>query len=809
MGGSVHSDHHAIVSHPNFDGVTNRQVYYGNDGGIYRLNDSNGTSFTRLNNNYGVTQFYGGAGNVATGKIVGGTQDNGTLLYTPANGPQNWTSMHGSDGGFSAADQTDPNYFYGETQWLGVHRSSNGGASSARIDGCGKAAPYRLDDGCNLTTNFISPILLDPNQPNRLLAGGQRLWRTDDARTATTGTTGPAWAVIKTQTSGNSSISAIAVPSGDSDLVWIGHNNGDVYKTTSGTSPNPIWNLVDTGLPNRVATSIAITPSNNNIVYVSFGGFNSGNLWKTTDGGGGWANAGAGLPSVPVRSVVVHPTNQDWIYVGTDVGVFASENAGASWNVPHDGPANVAVFNLFWMNTTLVAVTHGRGMFTAAVAGTPPAPVITQHPAPRKIVVGSSTTFTAGATGAPTITWQWQVWNGVLWANVVDGAPYSGATTPTLTITNAPAGLTPSSTAPSRRIRGGSTSTAAALLTVYVAGANLLTNGDFAGGITGWLTFEAPDIVWNIVGGVMQFFRASSDDEPVGPGRRLSALRRGARRRHAARGVVRPGQQQRRAQAADRRHPRQQLQRPARLHVLPGAGRADADLPGQNALEPGVGERGDLLLLGVGRQQRRQLPGRQRHAPVRPGEFDVAHGLRRIQRPPLPPGGAASANLLTNGDFGTGALAPWGTFGAITWQITGGVFEFFKPASAPGTPAGVVLQGTGQPTPLNQIFTSTFQLGNSSAVRRRVTVLLHDGDFSDLAACTFWLTPSQTLSTYSIRMFTTEAWSNPTLSVYSATTGSHQWILFDNAAIHTTPGSVALGTECFEPSAPPPFQIGR
>ena len=42
-----------------------------------------------------------------------------------------------------------------------------------------------LADACAATplTNFIAPLQLDPNNPLRLLAGGQQLWRTDDART--------------------------------------------------------------------------------------------------------------------------------------------------------------------------------------------------------------------------------------------------------------------------------------------------------------------------------------------------------------------------------------------------------------------------------------------------------------------------------------------------------------------------------------------------------------------------------------------------------------------------------------------------
>jgi hypothetical protein len=137
------------------------------------------------------------------------------------------------------------------------------------------------------------------------------------------------------------------------------------------------------------------------------------------------------------------------VYAGTDVGVFASEDGGATWQVPHDGPANVAVFQLFFLNTTLVAVTHGRGMFTAAATSQPP--VVTQHPANRTIGVGANTSFTAAATGVPLPTWQWQRWNGASWQNVIDGAPYSGATTPTLAITGAAPGLSGSSSAPWRR----------------------------------------------------------------------------------------------------------------------------------------------------------------------------------------------------------------------------------------------------------------------------------------------------------------------------------------------------------------------
>jgi hypothetical protein len=167
---------------------------------------------------------------------------------------------------------------------------------------------------------------------------------------------------------------------------------------------------------------------------------------------------------------------------------------------------------------------------------------------------------------------------------------------------------------------------------------------------------------------------------------------------------------------------------------------------------------------------------------------------------------------LVNGNFDTGQLTPWGVVGAatdITWQISGGVFEFIRPPGA--VPGAVVLQLTGQPAATNDILTATFQLGNSSGVRKRVTVLLHDSNFLDLSACTFWLAAGQPLSTYTYRTYATRPWANATLSVYPATTGPDQWMRLDNVSFRRTRSASIVGTECLEPdgsTAPSGFGAG-
>jgi hypothetical protein len=172
-------------------------------------------------------------------------------------------------------------------------------------------------------------------------------------------------------------------------------------------------------------------------------------------------------------------------------------------------------------------------------------------------------------------------------------------------------------------------------------------------------------------------------------------------------------------------------------------------------------------------------------------------------RPGPDDGGGEAAELLGNRDFSGAGLAPWSVFGQLTWQLAGGVFEFLKPPPPVTGPAGVVLQPTPTLLASRRILTAKFKLGNTGAGRKRVTVLLHDQDFSDLAACTFWLPPAQPLSSYAMQMFTTEAWPSPTLSLYPATAGSDGWLRLDDASLKETPADPIEGTQCFEPAGLP------
>ena len=378
-----------------YNGASNRIVYFSNDGGIFKNNDvltaAADKGWVSLNHNFGVTQFYGGAGNPYSGRVLAGAQDNGTLVYSPPpgsnTGPNGFVADDGGDGGFVAADQTDPNMMYGEYVYLQIYRSIDGGNKSNFIyDGI-------EDAGNDKRALFIAPFILDPVNPETMLAGGASLWRTPNVTSAT-----PAWMPIKDPLAPSALISAIeARPStsgiAGSDVIWVGYTDGNVYRTTNGLAGQPTWSAITDGanpssLPKRFVTRIRVDPKDGKRIFVAFSGYEPDNLWRTTDGGVTWKKISEALPAVSVYDIAIHPRDPKLLYLATEVGMFASGDGGDTWWPTNQGPANVAVGELFWMQEKLMAVTHGRGIFWIDLSGVEAVALAAPAAAPGASILG-------------------------------------------------------------------------------------------------------------------------------------------------------------------------------------------------------------------------------------------------------------------------------------------------------------------------------------------------------------------------------------------------------------------------------------
>jgi photosystem II stability/assembly factor-like uncharacterized protein len=371
-------DYHVFANHPGYNGTTNQTVFHGNDGGVYRTTAVKASTirWTELNNNLGLTQFYGAAMS-PSGRVIGGTQDNGSLLFR--GNPEGWSHPLGGDGCYCAADPTNSNILYAQIYWIRIYRSLNGGSNWSQI---GNSSKIR-DKG----SNFIPYITLDPNNANRMYFLGASVWRSDNVKGSAT------WQEVKPAlscTDANAhfgldpkcNASIVQVAKGNSNIVWVGHNHGNLYMSQNALSTSRTWKRVDTNVhPNRWVGCIAIDPRDNRKVYVSFLGYHKNNVWVTTDSGTTWkAINGSGtkaLPETPVNWITVHPKVPGCLFAGTDIGLFYSTDDGTTWQTTKEGGSTSPIAELQWKNDrTMMVVTHGRGIFTVDVGEAPFAKLI-------------------------------------------------------------------------------------------------------------------------------------------------------------------------------------------------------------------------------------------------------------------------------------------------------------------------------------------------------------------------------------------------------------------------------------------------
>jgi hypothetical protein len=290
---------------------------------------------------------------------LAGCQDNGTDRWRGSN---TWDMVSGGDGGYPAFSSIEPNQRWAVSyNNLHILRTLDGGTTVT-------PAQSGID-----TTNaeLIPPLKKSPADDDIFLAGTVKLWKCTNFFSGPT----PMWFTNGPDMGWGISAVAFAPSDSTSATYAFGTGGGQLRVTTNGgaswTDANPA-----NAVPDRYVTGLAFDPTNANILYVSLSGFDEGtpgqpgHLFKTSNALAAsptWSNISPPV-DLPHECVAVEPLDPTVIYVGTDVGVWWSDNGGGSWS--HMGPAsgmpNVPVYDLQINGTTgqMIAFTYGRGAFT-------------------------------------------------------------------------------------------------------------------------------------------------------------------------------------------------------------------------------------------------------------------------------------------------------------------------------------------------------------------------------------------------------------------------------------------------------------
>lgn len=344
QGGYVHVDQHFLFFHP----TDPNSLIVCNDGGIWR-STNNGNSFTNLNQNLTLTQFYRIAASPFTpSRILGGTQDNGTQQTYSA---LNWAAAYGGDGGEVCFNPINSNFILGETQNGGIFRTTNSGTSWS-------SATSGINTGENVT--WVAPITAHPTTDGTFYTARQRIYRSTN--------NGGAWSAISGNVNGSSAVREMAISSSN-PMILYATTGSSVFLSTDGGAT---FTNKTSGLPSKTITSVNVHPTDENMAILTFSGFGTNKVYKTTNMGSSWFSIFGNLPDSPVNDGFIYTydaLNPNTYFIATDIGVFLTQNDGTNWvELPNNLP-NTVIMHLDYThsNQMLRAGTHGRGVYEAFI----------------------------------------------------------------------------------------------------------------------------------------------------------------------------------------------------------------------------------------------------------------------------------------------------------------------------------------------------------------------------------------------------------------------------------------------------------
>ncbi len=387
-GYSSYANHHPDIHALNFNPHNTDQLFSGTDGGIHKTLDiTAGTvAWTSLNNNYQTQQFYHVAIDPQSGSdyVVGGLQDNGSNHGgTAAPGVSDLTSqvrMFSGDGVAVAISRDDPSVpvfvgfqngpVYRRTQNLAVNFGTN-------IRPAGS------------NSYFVTYFYLDPDNNETLYyVGLTDLYRTNNSSTVNTtvdGTTN--WTNLGAPNGFlGEPITRIAATRGAynaaTSYILIGGNSGSVTRLDDPQNAAAASTGVDVtpGGASGVVTGLAIHPTNNDIVLLTYSNYGVTNIFLTTNATSAtptWTVAERNLSSHSIRSAAITTNSAGEVLyvVGTARGLYSSRNpvnggAGIDWVREAPNLIGYAVTSSMAYrpaDNKLLIGTHGNGMFEATI----------------------------------------------------------------------------------------------------------------------------------------------------------------------------------------------------------------------------------------------------------------------------------------------------------------------------------------------------------------------------------------------------------------------------------------------------------
>ncbi|MFA8449270.1 MAG: T9SS type A sorting domain-containing protein [Bacteroidales bacterium] len=344
----LHADQHIFEANP-----LNDRVYIGNDGGVY-YTDNFGETFENISSGLSVSQIYklGQSANRPE-KIVCGFQDNGTSVFQD----DNFHLVYGGDGMDCTVDYENDQYSYG---------SLYNGDAIYRIDGNGMG--YNIGLGIKDRGLWVTPLVLDANDPTIMYVGMKNLWKGTNIRGSAKWTKIPfpikSDAVIMEHSKANP------------QHIFVCNASNRLYRSDNLNQGGAVsWTNLSSNLPEGEKlggiTDIECNPINST-VYIST--CYPSNIWMSRDNGDTWEKITANLPDITFKTIEHYKNTTDGLYLGTNAGIYYKDAGMSEWKLYVDGfplTSNVTDLEIYYGQNNdqskdlIHASTYGRGVWKA------------------------------------------------------------------------------------------------------------------------------------------------------------------------------------------------------------------------------------------------------------------------------------------------------------------------------------------------------------------------------------------------------------------------------------------------------------
>lgn len=358
--GYTHADIHFLKYYGN-------RLYCGSDGGIF-VSYNDGDSWTDLSEGLSITQLYRmDFSEQQPNTILVGTQDNGTNFLESGV----FSHVLGGDGNGAEINEDNPDIMYASYPYGNITASTNGGANFSGITNSD------IEDGL-----WVTPFVLDPNDQDVLYVGLQNMYRY---------TFENEWEMIGSFNGGG--FRTLVVAPSNSNYIY-GTKGNDIFRTTNGGTS---WDVLYDHLPDFNITEIVVDPTDPNHILLTLSGYSAGEkVYESFDAGDTFANISNNLPNIPANCLVLGNGENNGIYVGTDAGVYYTNDNLANWVDYMNGLPKTSVRQLKISQSLskLRAGTYGRGIWESNLYETSDLPPVANFTSSvTTICVGDSIQF--------------------------------------------------------------------------------------------------------------------------------------------------------------------------------------------------------------------------------------------------------------------------------------------------------------------------------------------------------------------------------------------------------------------------------